>query len=356
MTSGASYVLRGFTMWRRRPGLMLLGMVPALVVSAVLLAAYVVLLLQLPDLVRWLTPFVDGSADLVRVLVRLSVALVIVVGALALAASTFMGLTLAVGDPFYARIWRETELMLGGSVPDGELGTWRAARDAVVLMVVSVAASVVVVIVGLLPLVGTVVGALLGLAVSGWLLASDLLARPLEARGLDAAQRTALTRGSRSSVLGFGVTVQAFFLAPLGAVIVMPAAVVGATMLARDLVEEGSALRGQAGQDGGDGGGGGHAAPVEREDRAVGDRVVGRYGDQLVAQRLSAEAGDQGDPEPRAHHREVAVELHRHVGDPRQPPGAVVHPGQPLAADRALRRGDPALVEQVARRHHAAPG
>lgn len=242
MTSGASYVLRGFTMWRRRPGLMLLGMVPALVVSAVLLAAYVVLLLQLPDLVRWLTPFVDGSADLVRVLVRLSVALVIVVGALALAASTFVGLTLAVGEPFYARIWREAELMLGGSVPDGELGTWRAARDAVVLMVVGVAASVVVVVVGLLPLVGTVVGALLGLAVSGWLLASDLLARPLEARGLDAAQRTALTRGRRSSVLGFGVTVQAFFLAPLGAVIVMPAAVVGATMLARDLVEERSAL------------------------------------------------------------------------------------------------------------------
>lgn len=180
MTSGASYVLRGFTMWRRRSGLMLLGMVPALVVSAVLLAAYVVLLLQLPDLVRWLTPFVDDSADLVRVLVRLSVALVIVVGALALAASTF---------------------------------------------------------VGLLPLVGTAVGALLGLAVSGWLLAGDLLARPLEARGLDASQRTALTRGRRSSVLGFGVTVQAFFLAPLGAVIVMPAAVVGATMLARDLVE-----------------------------------------------------------------------------------------------------------------------
>lgn len=246
MTAGAGYVLRGFAMWRRRPGLMLLGMVPALVVSAVLLAAYVVLLLQLPDLVRWLTPFVDGSADPVRVLVRLSVALVIAVGALAFAASTFVGLTLAVGDPFYARIWRETELMLGGTVPAGELGPWRAARDAVVLMVWGVAASVVVVVVGLLPLVGTLVGALLGLVVSGWLLASDLLTRPLEARGLDAVRRTDLTRRRRASVLGFGVTVQAFFLVPLGAVLVMPAAVVGATMLARDLVEEGD-VRAQPG-------------------------------------------------------------------------------------------------------------
>lgn len=242
MTTGAGYVLRGFSMWRRRPGLMLLGMVPALVVSLVLLAAYVVLLLQLPELVQWLTPFVDDAADLVRVLVRLSVALVIVVGALAFAASTFVGLTLAVGDPFYARIWRETEMMIGGSVPDGELSTWRAARDAVVLTVVAVLAGAVVVVVGLLPLVGTVIGALLGLVVSGWLLAGDLLARPLEARGLDAAQRSALARGRRPWVLGFGVTVQAFFLVPLGAVLVMPAAVVGATMLARDLVEESSAL------------------------------------------------------------------------------------------------------------------
>lgn len=246
MTAGVGYVLRGFSMWRRRPGLMLLGMVPALLVSLVLLAAYVVLLVQLPDLVRWLTPFVDDSEDLVRVLVRLSVTLVIAVGALALAASTFVGLTLVVGDPFYARIWRETELMIGGAVPDGELGTRRAARDALVLMVVGLAASAVVVAVGLLPLVGTVIGALLGLAVSGWLLAGDLLARPLEARGLDAAQRTALARGRRPWVLGFGVTVQAFFLVPLGAVLVMPAAVVGATMLARDLVEESAVVPAEA--------------------------------------------------------------------------------------------------------------
>lgn len=238
MTVGAGYVLRGFSLWRRRPGLMLLGMVPAALVALVLLAAFVVLLLQLTDLVRWLTPFVDDSADQWRVAVRLSAAVVIVVGSLALAASTFVGLTLVVGDPFYARIWRETELMIGGSVPDGELGTWRATRDAVVLMLVGVAASVVVVVVGLLPLVGTVIGAVLGLVVSGWMLAGDLLARPLEARGLDAAQRHALARGDRGPVLGFGVTVQAFFLVPLGAVLVMPAAVAGATMLARDLVEE----------------------------------------------------------------------------------------------------------------------
>ena len=81
------------------------------------------------------------------------------------------------------------------------------------------------------------VGAVLGFVVTGRVLAGELVARPLEARGLDRAQRTALCRPHRSRVLGFGLATQVFFVIPLGAIVVMPAAVVGATMLGRDLVE-----------------------------------------------------------------------------------------------------------------------
>ncbi|WP_309648911.1 EI24 domain-containing protein [Nocardioides sp.] len=243
MTSGAGYLLRGFGLWRRRPGLMLLGMLPALLVFAVLATAFVVLLLRLPELVGWLTPFVDGASDLVRTLVRVGLALALVLGSLALAASTFVGVTLAVGDPCYARIWRETELMLGGEVPDAEVGAWRAVRDGLVLVLGSALAGLLVVIAGFLPLVGALLGAVLGLVVGGWLLARDLLGRPLEARGLDARGRADLARGQRGTVLGFGIAVQASFLVPLGAVLVMPAAVAGATMLARDLVATGPHVR-----------------------------------------------------------------------------------------------------------------
>ena len=48
----------------------------------------------------------------------------------------------------------------------------------------------------------------------------------------------ALLRPHRSRVLGFGMATQAFFLIPLGAIVVMPAAVVGATMLGRELTGE----------------------------------------------------------------------------------------------------------------------
>ena len=240
MTQGAAYLLRGFGMWRRRPGLMLLGMVPAAIVFAVLGGLVVVLLLNLGDLTGWLTPFADGWGDAARALLRTGVAVVLVVATLALAAMSFTGLTLMVGDPFYERIWRETEAMLGGPVPTGDLGLGRAVRDGAVMILIGAATSVVVVVIGFLPVVGAVAGVVLGFVVSGRLLGNELVARPLEARGLDREARRALCRPHQARVLGFGMATQVFFVVPLGAIVVMPAAVVGATMLGRDLVEHGS--------------------------------------------------------------------------------------------------------------------
>jgi len=80
--------------------------------------------------------------------------------------------------------------------------------------------------------------------VSGRLLAGELLSRPLEARGMDRVARAEVLRRDRASVLGFGVATQLCFLVPLGAVAVMPAAVAGATMLARDLLERPAAPAG----------------------------------------------------------------------------------------------------------------
>ncbi|WP_278259308.1 hypothetical protein [Nocardioides convexus] len=65
----------------------------------------------------------------------------------------------------------------------------------------------------------------------------SLVSRPLEARGLDRAQRAALMKQHRGAMLGFGVCVQACFLIPLGGVAVMPAAVAGATYLAREALD-----------------------------------------------------------------------------------------------------------------------
>lgn len=235
---GAGFLLRGMRLWRQRPGLMLLGIIPAVIVALVVVALMVLLVMFADDAVAWATPFADDWGDGARAVFRGALVVIVVVGAGFLSIVTFTGLTLAVGDPFYEKIWKEVELSLGGDVPDAGLGWFRGARDGLVLVVLGLGVTVVIFLLGLLPVIGTVVGAVLGLVVSGRLLAGELVSRPLEARGMDRAARAALMRGHRGALLGFGVCVQACCLVPFGAIAVMPAAVAGATYLAREALED----------------------------------------------------------------------------------------------------------------------
>ncbi|MFC5730685.1 MULTISPECIES: EI24 domain-containing protein [Nocardioides] len=234
---GAGFLLRGIRLWRERPLLMLFGIVPAVVVALLIVGLFVVLLMFADDVISWGTPFADDWDETVRSVFRIGLLLMLLVGAGMLAIVTFTGLTLAVGDPFYEKIWKEVEISLGGDVPGRGVGWVRGALDGLVLVGMGLAMAVVVLALGLLPLIGTVIGAVLGLVVSGRLLAGELVSRPLEARGMDRAARSALLRQHRGAMLGFGVCVQACFLIPLGGILVMPAAVAGATYLAREALE-----------------------------------------------------------------------------------------------------------------------
>jgi CysZ protein len=235
---GAGFLARGLRMWRQRPGLMLLGIVPALVVLVLMVAALAALVLFADDAIAWATPFADDWATWSRRVLRWGLYVGVLVGGGFLSMLTFTGLTLAVGDPFYEKIWKETELMLGGAdVPDSGVGWLRAVRDGLVLVLLGILTTVCVFLVGLLPLVGAVLGAVLGVVVSGRLLAGELVSRALEARGMDRAAQRALLKGHGAAMLGFGVAVQLCFLVPFGAVLMMPAAVVGSTMLAREALD-----------------------------------------------------------------------------------------------------------------------
>jgi CysZ protein len=216
---------------------MLLGLLPAVLVALVMVALLVLLVVYADDLVGWATPFADGWASGARGAFRLLLEVALVAGAAFLFVVSFTGLTLAVGDPAYERIWMAVEREIGGAVPDRGVGWVQGAADGLVLAGYGVLASAAVFVVGFVPLVGTVAGAVLGVAVTGLAVAQELVARGLEARGLDRAARAALLRRRRGALLGFGVAVQVCFLVPLGAVLVMPGAVAGATYLAREALD-----------------------------------------------------------------------------------------------------------------------
>ena len=234
---GIGMLFRGFGMWRRRPGLMWLGMVPAAVVALLVVAALILLANNLLAIVEWATPFADPWDPAWAALLRISAGIALFLGAIALSAVTFTGLSLAVGDPAYERIWRATEIDMGGDAPERGLGFWRSFGDAVLLILLGIVSAAAMFAVGFIPLIGSALAAVLGVVVSGRLLARELTSRSFEARGMSVADQRMLLPGHRAELLGFGVATQLCFLIPLGAIFVMPAAVVGSTMLARRMLD-----------------------------------------------------------------------------------------------------------------------
>lgn len=235
---GMATLARGFAYWRRRPGAMALGLIPAAIAGVLLLAALVALGFWLPALTDLVTPFADGWPVFWASAVRVAVGSAMFGAAIVLVVVSFTALTLVIGDPFYERIWQSVERDLGTPDAQDATGFWRSVRDGLSLLLRGIGCALLAALLGLIPLVGGVVGAVTAVALTGWLLADELTVRALAARGLRSPERHALRRTHRARVLGFGVATQLCFLVPLGAVFTMPAAVAGATLLARRLCGE----------------------------------------------------------------------------------------------------------------------
>ena len=234
--AGVRTLLRGFGLWRTRPGLMALGLIPAIIAFLVLAAAIVPLVWGMPSVSAWLTPFAEGWIEPWRGLLRAAVGFVVVAAALALAAVVFSALTLTIGDPFYQRIWHAIEVDLGDP-PSGDGGSfWTTLGEGLRLVLLGLLIAVLVLLIGLIPAVGGFLGPIAGVVLTGRLLARELTSRAFDARDLSPADRAALFAGNRARVLGFGVATQLCFLIPGGAVAIMPVAVAGSTMLARHML------------------------------------------------------------------------------------------------------------------------
>jgi CysZ protein len=240
LVGGVGILGRGFRGWSTQPKLMLMGALPALIVAIVFGAGLVALAVNSPAIADWATPFADEWDEPWRSTVRVSAALALVAGGVLLVMLTFTAITLAVGDVFYERIWRATEERLGEAPPEPAGGFWRLLGRGVVnglrLVVLSVLIGLGLFVVGLIPFIGTVAAAVLGAFLGGWVLALELTGFAFDARSLALADRRRLLGARRARTVGFGAAVYLLFLIPLGAVLVMPAAVVGATILAREAV------------------------------------------------------------------------------------------------------------------------
>ncbi|WP_460510529.1 EI24 domain-containing protein [Frigoribacterium salinisoli] len=253
--SGVALLGVGLRTWLTSPRLMLLGALPALVVGAVFATLLVIWALRVDEVAAlltarldvgpaWLGPVVDGAAQLV-----LAGAAVVV------AVLAFTATTLAVGDPFYERIARRTEERHGGVVGEVEQGFWRglgrALGDLVRVLAATVPLAIALALAGFLPVVGQVVVPVVAALTGGWFLVVELTGWAFDARGLTLRRRRRMLAVRRARSVGLGTATYLAFLVPLGAVVAMPAAVVAATLLARDALRDDPATAASLGEDAG---------------------------------------------------------------------------------------------------------
>ncbi|MFG1881385.1 EI24 domain-containing protein [Micromonospora sp. NPDC049102] len=234
---GVRLLLRGLGLYVRSPKLMLLGIVPALISGVLFVAVYATLVYFVDDLAALVTPFADDWSSTGRSLVRVIAGLAFLgLGGL-LAVISFTAVTLVIGDPFYEKISEKVEERLGGTPDAVDVPFWSSLRrslaDSVRLVALTVLVGIPLFLAGFIPVVGQTVVPVIGAAVGGWFLAVELVGAPFYRRGMRLPQRRNILKADRPMALGFGVAVFLCFLIPLGAVLVMPAAVAGATLLAR---------------------------------------------------------------------------------------------------------------------------
>lgn len=235
---GMSYLGRGLRMWVTSPRLMLLGSIPALIVGLVYSAGIAVFALNLDSIAAWITPFADDWNELARIATRFAAGLALLGVMLLLAVYTFVAVTLAVGDPFYERIWRRVEERLGDAPADVDEPWWRSALSnvgtALRLLALTASVGLVLFACGFIPVVGQTVVPVAGALLGGWFLTLELTGFAFESRRIPLRIRRRMLGARRATTLGFGVLTYLLFLVPVAAVIIMPAAVAGATMLSRD--------------------------------------------------------------------------------------------------------------------------
>ncbi|MGN9910874.1 EI24 domain-containing protein [Phytohabitans sp. LJ34] len=238
--AGVGLLGRGIGMYTRNPRLVILGIIPALISGLLFIAAFVTLIYFVSDLAELFTWFADDWSEGLRDAVQFLAAIGILgLGGL-IGVLTFTAVTLLIGDPFYEKISEKIEARFGGVPGEVEVPWWRSLRrslwDSIRLIALSLLIGIPLFFLGLLPLVGQTVIPVIGALIGGWFLALELVGVAFFRRGLRLPDRRRVLAGHRPLALGFGVSVFCCFLIPLGAVLIMPAAVAGGTLLARKVL------------------------------------------------------------------------------------------------------------------------
>ncbi|MFB9905120.1 EI24 domain-containing protein [Allokutzneria oryzae] len=229
---------QGLGILLRTPRLLLIGALPAVITTVLLVSGLVTLFFSLDELALLITPFADTWAETARDVLRFAASVLLFAAGLMLSSFLFSALTLAIGGPFYENIAEKVEDDLGG-VPDAvDLGfftlLWMGIADAVRLLGRSLLFTVPLFFAGFIPLVGQFVVPVLLALVTSWFMALELVGVPFYRRGMALKERRELLRKRRMLGMGLGLPTTLLCMIPVAGIIVMPVAFVGGVLVARE--------------------------------------------------------------------------------------------------------------------------
>ncbi|MDQ0387990.1 EI24 domain-containing protein [Streptomyces mutabilis] len=242
--AGFGHLLKG-QRWVARHGKSYgFGLVPGLITLVLYVAALVSLALWGTDFVAWVTPFADDWSSPWSGLFRGFLTAVLFALALLLAVLTFTAVTLLIGQPFYESLSErvDRDVSPDGTAPESDLPLmrelWISGRDSLRVLLRAAVWGVLLFALGFIPVVGQTVVPVIGFFVTGFFLTEELTSVALQRRGVEVRDRLALLRSRKLLVWGYGTPLAVAFLVPFVAVFLMPGAVAGATLLARELLGE----------------------------------------------------------------------------------------------------------------------
>jgi len=224
---GAWHVPGAFIYIIRRPRLLALAALPALVAVACVGGSLAVGLYAGPAVETALAPAPDRVPAPVAALFAVSIWLATLIAALALG----LAASLLLAAPLLDRLSRETERSSAGAPADTGRGLTWEVRESLRSAFYFLAAAPLVFVIGLVPVVGPALAALWAARALSFQLTEPSLMR----RGLRFAERRAWHRAWRPESLGFGLLALAVLIVPCANFALVPALVVGATRLVLEL-------------------------------------------------------------------------------------------------------------------------
>jgi CysZ protein len=242
LRAGFGYLVQG-QRWVGRHGRQYgFGLLPGLITLVLYVAALLALAFWADEATAWATPFADDWSSPWLGLFRGTLTVLLWVLALFLAVISFTAVTLLMGQPFYEALAERVERSEGGEVHGSGLPLWRelwiSGRDSLRILARVTLYGILLFAAGFIPGLGQTVVPAIGFCVTGFFLTEELTAVALQRRRIEFRERLVLLKRHRLMVLSFGVPLAVAFLVPLVAVFLMPGAVAGATLMARNLLDE----------------------------------------------------------------------------------------------------------------------